>query len=39
MNDVKVKGAHAWQLNLPLLDELVDDDASEIETVEEVLTE
>lgn len=36
---VKVKGTHAWQLNLPLLDELVDDDESEIETVEEVLTD
>lgn len=36
---VKVKSAHAWQLNLPLLDELVDDDKSEIEIVEEVLTD
>jgi len=35
---VKVKGAHAWQLNLPMLDTPVDDDDNEIETEEAALT-
>lgn len=35
---VKVQGAHAWQLNLPVLDTLVDDDAGHEETVEATLT-
>ena len=34
----KVKGAHAWQLNLPLLDTPVDDDDDKIEAEEAALT-
>jgi len=34
---VKVKGAHAWQLHLPMLDDPVDDDASEVESEAEAL--
>ena len=34
----KVKGAHAWQLNLPILDTPVDDDDETVEAGEAVLT-
>lgn len=34
----KVKGAHAWQLHLPILDTLVDDDDDKIESQEAMLT-
>jgi len=34
----KVKGAHAWQLNLPILNAPVDDDGGAVEAVEVVLT-
>jgi hypothetical protein len=35
---VKVVGAQAWQLSLPILDQPVDDGESEIEVEEAVLT-
>ena len=35
---IKVSGAHAWQLNLPILDTPVDDDGGEIEAEEAALT-
>ena len=34
----RVKGAHAWQLNLPILDAPVDDDSGAVDAVEVVLT-
>lgn len=34
----KVKGAHAWQLNLPILNAPVDDNGGAVEAVEVVLT-
>ncbi|BAO82949.1 hypothetical protein SMCB_0721 [Serpentinimonas maccroryi] len=35
---VKVKGAHAWQLHLPMLDEPVEDDGKDVEIKEGALT-
>ena len=36
---VKVKGAHAWQLHLPMLEEPVDDDDNEVDSVAEALAD